>query len=122
MCFNSRVRVGRDGRGRRGLWFSSSFNSRVRVGRDGIVGLSLMPREFQLTRPRGTRPPADYGGDERYTFQLTRPRGTRRFESVNPTMTQQFQLTRPRGTRLRQAFQIQRLLVSTHASAWDATR
>ena len=78
-CFNSRVRGGRDGNVRLEDRDYGGFNSRVRGGRDASNGITLaytsvsthasagdatgtfrLDREsmkFQLTRPRGTRPP-----------------------------------------------------------------
>ena len=44
--------------------------------------------EFQLTRPRGTRPLAHRRHEPRLVFQLTRPRGTRRitFSRLLPSL------------------------------------
>ena len=54
-------------------------------------------------------------------FQLTRPRGTRRIPAERRNNTFEFQLTRPRGTRREERGSLTYEIVSTHASARDAT-
>ena len=56
-------------------------------------------KEFQLTRPRGTRLLVVIVRVDRDVFQLTRPRGTRRLRRDFKQSRLMFQLTRPRGTR-----------------------
>ena len=101
-------------------------------------------KEFQLTRPRGTRLLVVIVRVDRDVFQLTRPRGTRRHgvrqvraaavvsthasagdatrRGKHRPLLSAFQLTRPRGTRLAATCRIETSeAVSTHASAGDAT-
>ena len=99
-----------------------SFNSRARVGRDqlllGLHNFALVSThapawgatqllfhcrqglEFQLTRPRGARPPIASCRSAAILFQLTRPRGARR----------------GKARKLEKNYE-----VSTHAPAWGAT-
>ncbi len=117
--------------------------TRPRGTRPNRAGHEIDGLSFQLTRPRGTRragqaiatpdsivsthasagdatsngaPPYEAG-----QFQLTRPRGTRPEAKRQAAGGDTFQLTRPRGTRLPAAASTLRLIVSTHASAGDAT-
>ena len=77
----------------------AGFNSRVRGGRDGLEGIVPNGIMFQLTRPRGTRPSG------------LRERSTR--ECFN---------SRVRGGRDQMLKAIDyEVVVSTHASAGDAT-
>ena len=99
---------------------------------------------FQLTRPRGTRPYFIHADGDSMMFQLTRPRGTRLFVVCHGFTSQSFN-SRVRGGRDRQRnadrgradsfnsrvrggrdlylprYDASLTLVSTHASAGDAT-
>ena len=76
---------------------------------------------FQLTRPRGTRLRDFVNLRARNVFQLTRPRGTRHTTSGSETKIFSFN-SRVRGGRdvAREREKVV-ALVSTHASAGDAT-
>ena len=112
MCFNSRVREGRDERDARGGTRYTGFNSRVREGRDKFLSpyspewkvsthasardatilshLLISVRRFQLTRPRGTRLLGYIALYDICGFQLTRPRGTRRTYYSDPGQNRRF--------------------------------
>ena len=78
---------------------------------------------FQLTRPRGARPPARATPWALPSFQLTRTRGARRLPDLLDMLDKSFQLTRPRGARLESAGNhVFPGDVSTHAPARGATR
>ena len=99
-----------------------STHASARDATDLLFG-SWTKSTFQLTRPRGTRQLRYRYAEVRKTFQLTRPRGTRPAATSSRAEELTFQLTRPRGTR-RTIFRssILTTVVSTHASARDATR
>ena len=116
--------MGRDPKSATLFALRSCFNSRARVGRDAsCISTATTSSEFQLTRPRGARLEQLANQVPASWFQLTRPRGARQEIETLDKMLNPFQLTRPRGAR-QVAFHkyVRRVMVSTHAPAWGATR
>ena len=113
-------------RGTRLSWCSNKsgipcFNSRVRGGRD------VRAREVILRRVVSTHASAGDATGVRATEFIpresfnSRVRGGRDLNPMPKSASVTFQLTRPRGTRLCLVITGFELIVSTHASAGDAT-
>ncbi len=141
--FNSRVRGGRDYVSfiQFNIW--RCFNSRVRGGRDVLVSLCLVIFRVSTHASAGDATQQQVLFLQENMFQLTRPRGTRRILNGAFSRDKMFQLTRPRGTRRSYLFkniwiscfnsrvrggrdaalskETAPIVVSTHASAGDAT-